>query len=596
MVASSESWATLDSLFQQTRQQFIDEIFFTTPCERSIVQNVLDQARVQGVDLRVVPDMYDGVAWNSPIEYIGQFPTIPLHRGEVPEIGLVFKRVFDMIFSALALVVLSPLLLAIAIAIKLDSPGPVFYTSERIGKKGVVFRCIKFRTMVRDAEQRRAEIMHMNERDGVLFKISNDPRVTGIGRFLRKYSLDELPQFFNVLRGDMSVVGPVPPGRRGPQIRSPPSAAPRRDPGHHRSLAGPGAPRPIVYKLCFVGRHLYRDMGADVVRLERPGPPPLMALLGRDLVGRGRPTLHADLKQPAGRDLVLALIERADALIEGFRPGVMERLGLGPDVALARNPRLVYGRMTGYGQDGPLAAVPGHDINYIAVAGVLGAIARAGERPLFPLNLLGDYGGGGTLLAFGIVCGVLEARASGAGQVVDAAMVDGAALLSTVVHGMRAGGVWSDTPGTNTLDSGAPFYEVYATADGRHVAVGAIESQFYDALLAALEIDPESAPQWERDRWPELKARFAAAFRARTAEQWRARLERSDACASIVLAPGEAPVHPHNLARGTFVEHDGALQPAPAPRFSRTPGRIGEVREGTPISAAEALRAWGAKG
>ncbi len=202
---------TLDSLFQNARKQFIDEIFFTTPCERSIVQDVLEQARVHGVDLRVVPDMYDAVAWNSPIEYIGQFPTMPLHRGEVPELGLFFKRVFDTVFSVLALIVMSPLLVAVAIAIKLDSPGPVFYTSERIGKKGVVFRCIKFRTMVRDADTRRAEIMHMNERDDVLFKISNDPRITRLGRFLRKYSLDELPQFFNVLVGDMSIVGPRPP-------------------------------------------------------------------------------------------------------------------------------------------------------------------------------------------------------------------------------------------------------------------------------------------------------------------------------------------------------------------------------------------------
>jgi len=202
---------TLDSLFQNARKQFIDEIFFTTPCERRIVQDVLEQARVHGVDLRVVPDMYDGVAWDSPIEYIGQFPTMPLHRGEVPELGLIFKRVFDTVFSLLALLVIWPLLVAVAIAVKLDSFGPVFYTSERIGKKGVVFRCIKFRTMVRDADTRRAEVMHMNERDDVLFKVSNDPRITRLGRFLRKYSLDELPQFFNVLLGDMSIVGPRPP-------------------------------------------------------------------------------------------------------------------------------------------------------------------------------------------------------------------------------------------------------------------------------------------------------------------------------------------------------------------------------------------------
>jgi exopolysaccharide biosynthesis polyprenyl glycosylphosphotransferase len=201
----------LDTLFQHTRKQFIDEIFFTAPCERGIVQNALEQARAHGVDLRVVPDLYDGLAWNSPIEYIGQFPTIPLHRGAVPELGFVFKRVFDTVFSALVLVVLAPLFLAIAAAIKLDSPGPVFYSSERIGKKGVVFRCFKFRTMVRDADKRRAEIMHMNERDDVLFKISNDPRITRIGRLLRKYSFDELPQFFNVLRGEMSIVGPRPP-------------------------------------------------------------------------------------------------------------------------------------------------------------------------------------------------------------------------------------------------------------------------------------------------------------------------------------------------------------------------------------------------
>jgi exopolysaccharide biosynthesis polyprenyl glycosylphosphotransferase len=201
----------LETLFQHTRKQFIDEIFFTTPCERGIVQNVLEQARVHGVDLRVIPDLYDGLAWNSPIEYIGQFPTIPLHRGAVPEIGLIFKRVFDAVFSTLVIILFSPVLLAIAIAVKFDSPGPVLYTSERIGKKGVVFRCVKFRTMVRDADTRRAEIMHMNERDDVLFKVSNDPRITRLGRFLRKYSLDELPQFINVLRGEMSIVGPRPP-------------------------------------------------------------------------------------------------------------------------------------------------------------------------------------------------------------------------------------------------------------------------------------------------------------------------------------------------------------------------------------------------
>jgi exopolysaccharide biosynthesis polyprenyl glycosylphosphotransferase len=210
-VDSCDIAGNLDTLFLQTRKQFVDEIFFTSPCERPVIQNVLEQARIHGVDLRVVPDMYDGVAWYNPIEYIGQFPTIPLHRGEVPELGLMLKRVIDSVFSALALILLSPLFLAIAIAIRLDSPGPVFYASERIGKKGVVFRCFKFRTMVRDAEKRRAEIMHLNERDGVLFKVSGDPRITRLGSFLRKYSLDELPQFINVLRGEMSIVGPRPP-------------------------------------------------------------------------------------------------------------------------------------------------------------------------------------------------------------------------------------------------------------------------------------------------------------------------------------------------------------------------------------------------
>jgi exopolysaccharide biosynthesis polyprenyl glycosylphosphotransferase len=208
---SGDVIGTLETLFQHTRKQFVDEIFFTTPCERGVVQEVLDQARIHGIDLRVVPDLYDGLAWNSPIEYVGQFPTIPLHCGEVPEIGLLLKRILDIFLSSLALILLAPLVLVVAIAVKLDSRGPIFYSSERIGKKGRVFRCTKFRTMVRDAEKRRADVMHMNERDGVLFKISNDPRITNVGRFLRKYSLDELPQFFNVLRGDMSIVGPRPP-------------------------------------------------------------------------------------------------------------------------------------------------------------------------------------------------------------------------------------------------------------------------------------------------------------------------------------------------------------------------------------------------
>jgi alpha-methylacyl-CoA racemase len=334
---------------------------------------------------------------------------------------------------------------------------------------------------------------------------------------------------------------------------------------------------------------LLADMGADVIRLQRANQPDLLGASGPDTVGRGRPSVPVDLKDPAGRELVLRLVERADALIEGFRPGVMERLGLGPEVALERNERLVFGRMTGYGQDGPLARVPGHDINYISLAGVLGAIGRDGERPLFPLNLLGDYGGGGMLLAFGIVCGMLEARRSGKGQVVDAAMVDGAALLSTLFHGLRAGGVWSDTPGTNVLDSGAHFYEVYETADGGHMSVGAIEPQFYADLLRLLELDPTDAPQWDAARWPELKHLFAGIFRTRTREEWTALFEHADACVTPVLSFDEAAAHAHNAERQTFVRHDGVVQPGPAPRFSRTPATISsEV-----LTADDALRAWG---
>lgn len=331
------------------------------------------------------------------------------------------------------------------------------------------------------------------------------------------------------------------------------------------------------------------DMGAQVLRIERPGPGAAFTDTVGGVISRGRPVLALDLKHGADLERVLAILERADALIEGFRPGVMERLGLGPEVVLARNPRLVYGRITGYGQQGPLAQTAGHDINYLSVAGVLGAIARRGERPLFPLNLVGDYGGGGMLLAFGIVSGVLEARVSGRGQVVDAAMVDGVALQSALVHGMRAVGAWSDEPGTNLLDSGAHFYEVYETADGRHVAVGAIEPQFYATLLDLLGVDAAEMPQWDRDRWPEFKRRLAEVFRTRTAAQWSAHLERTEACATVVLGPAEAPAHPHIAARGTFIERGGVRQPAPAPRFSRTAARIPD----DPGDAGELLRAWG---
>src|SRR4051812_26816544 len=281
---------------------------------------------------------------------------------------------------------------------------------------------------------------------------------------------------------------------------------------------------------------LLADMGADVLRVDRKGSGGLIFPAQFDPTRRGRAAVSVDLKQPDGVELVLRLAEQADALIEGFRPGVVERLGLGPDAVRARNPRLVYGRMTGYGQDGPMASVAGHDINYISVAGALGAMARRGERPLAPLNLVGDYGGGGMLLAFGVVCGLLEARRSGQGQVVDAAMVEGSALLTALFHGLSAAGGWNAEPGTNLLDSGAHFYEVYRTADGGHVAVGAIEPQFYARLLELLELSPDDFPQFDMERWPQFKDRFAEVFATRTRDEWAARLEGEEACATAVYA------------------------------------------------------------
>lgn len=333
---------------------------------------------------------------------------------------------------------------------------------------------------------------------------------------------------------------------------------------------------------------LLADMGADVLRVERKGGGAIFPAQF-DPTLRGRAAVAVDLKHPDGVELVLSLAEQADALVEGYRPGVLERLGLGPEDARARNPRLVYGRMTGYGQDGPMSTVAGHDINYISLGGALGAMAREGERPLFPLNLVGDYGGGGMLLAFGVVCGILEARESGQGQVVDAAMVEGTALLTTLFHGLRAAGAWKEPPGTNLLDSGAHFYEVYACADGGHVAVGAIEPQFYARLLELLELDPDEHPQFDQARWPELKGRFAAVFATRTRDEWAALLEGEEACATAVYGLGEAAEHPHNQARGTFVELDGMVQPAAAPRFDRTPGRARPRRE----DADAVLADWG---
>jgi alpha-methylacyl-CoA racemase len=334
---------------------------------------------------------------------------------------------------------------------------------------------------------------------------------------------------------------------------------------------------------------LLADMGADVIRLDREVGTGFGQGGALDPMLRGRQTLAVDLKSGAGRELALALAGRADALIEGFRPGVMERLGLGPEPLMAANPRLVYGRITGFGQDGPMAGVAGHDINYIALSGVLGASRRSGDRPMFAVNTVGDFGGGAMLLAFGVVCALLEARSSGRGQVVDAAMVDGSALLLTMVHALRAAGAWGGPPGTNVLDSGAHFYEVYATADGGHVAVGALEPQFYARLLELLELPAAELPQWDRARWPEFKQRFAAVFAGRGTHEWQYLLEQDEACATVVRGPFEAPSHPHLAAREGFIELDGIQQPAPAPRFSRTPAAARSAQH----DPEAALRRWG---
>ena len=319
------------------------------------------------------------------------------------------------------------------------------------------------------------------------------------------------------------------------------------------------------------------DLGADIVRVDRaqnveggdPAVPP------GDLLNRGRRSIGVDLKSPEGVAVVLDLVAQADVLIEGFRPGVAERLGIGPDECRARNPRLVYGRMTGWGQEGPYASTAGHDINYIALAGALEPIGRAGEPPLPPINLIGDFGGGGMLLAFGVLAGVFEAQRSGEGQVIDAAMVDGAAALMAMTHSFRAMGIWQDERGTNMLDTGAHFYEVYETADGKYLSVGSIEPQFYDALLAGLGLDIKDLP-WQHDRaqWPALKQRFGAIFKTKTRDEWMAIFEGTDACVAPVLSIPEALEHPHNVQRRTFVEVAGVPQPAPAPRFDRTPAAI----------------------
>jgi alpha-methylacyl-CoA racemase len=337
------------------------------------------------------------------------------------------------------------------------------------------------------------------------------------------------------------------------------------------------------------------DMGADVLRVDRPEPVDLGLPLEPkfDVIARGRRSIALDLKDTRAIEIALALVEKADVLIEGFRPGVTERLGLGPDACLARNPRLVYGRVTGWGQDGPLAQAAGHDINYIAIAGALHAIGPA-QRPAPPLNLVGDYGGGAMYLAFGIVCALCERHSSGRGQVIDTAMSEGAASLMSIFYGRMAAGLWHDKRGVNILDGGAPWYNVYETADGKYVAVGAIEGRFYAKLMQRLGLDTPSLPdQYDRTRWPEVRANLARIFQKKTRDEWCEALAGHDVCIAPVLSIAEAPSHPHNRARGAFFECDGVIQPGPAPRFSRTSGRVerGAPRRGE--GGAAAFADWG---
>ncbi len=322
---------------------------------------------------------------------------------------------------------------------------------------------------------------------------------------------------------------------------------------------------------------LLADLGADVVRIDRLEPSGLGVAMDprHDVNARGRRSVALDLKSPAGVAAALRLVARADVLLEGQRPGVTERLGLGPADCQARNPGLVYGRMTGYGQTGPLAAAAGHDLNYIALTGVLHAIGPAGGKPLPPLNLVGDYGGGALYLAFGVMAALFERQRSGRGQVVDAAMVDGAASLASIFYGLQAAGQWGGARGDNLLDGGAPFYDTYETADNRHVSLAALEPKFFAQLAAALGLEPRFAQrQYDRRLWPEMRAAIAAAVRQRSRDEWCTRLEGSDACFAPVLSFEEAPQHAHARARQAFITVDGVVQPAPAPRFDRTPAAV----------------------
>ncbi|GAA3495276.1 CaiB/BaiF CoA transferase family protein [Streptomyces albogriseolus] len=341
---------------------------------------------------------------------------------------------------------------------------------------------------------------------------------------------------------------------------------------------------------------LLADLGADVVRVDRPGGPGLGIDPARDVTNRNKRSVVVDLKAPDGAARVLDLAERADILIEGYRPGVAERLGVGPEECRARNPRLVYGRMTGWGQDGPLADRAGHDIGYIAVTGALGMTGEPGRPPVAPANLLGDYAGGSLYLVVGVLAALHHARASGTGQVVDAAIVDGTAHLTSMIHGMLAAGVWQDRRGANLLDGGCPYYGTYATADGGHMAVGALEPRFYAEFLRLLDLTDLAGAHADVTRWPELRTRVAERFASRTRDAWTAVFEGTDACVAPVLSLREAPHHPHLAARSTFTDHAGITQPAPAPRFSATPAtvRTGPARPGA--DTEDVARDWGVPG
>jgi alpha-methylacyl-CoA racemase len=341
---------------------------------------------------------------------------------------------------------------------------------------------------------------------------------------------------------------------------------------------------------------LLSDMGADVIRIDRTADAGLGIATDTKyaLLNRGRRSIAFDLKKPEAIEALLKMVEKADALIEGFRPGVTERLGIGPDVCLKRNPRLVYGRMTGWGQEGPMAHAAGHDINYIALSGALHSIGRRGEAPVPPLNLVGDFGGGALYLALGVVAGILETQKSGKGQVVDSAMVDGAASLMTAIYGIHGSGRWTDNRGDNILDTGAHYYDVYETKDGKYISIGSIETKFYDELLQLSGLKREElAKQNDRDAWPAMKQKVAAVFKTKTRDEWCKIMEGSDVCFAPVLSMTEAPKHPHNRHRGTFIEDDGVIQPGPAPRFSRTPSKIQRPPARPGEHSEEALRDWG---